>query len=696
MKGNWKKIAAGFMAFALMFGALAFRPVTAEASDVTLNMSIMFNQDVQMRYMALEGNGRPQSEYHAADGNTYRPGDFKPVWATLQDRLNFTINDVTPPGVSHARAVFELWQAENFAGVDILNSPAVLINTAGVVNGTFIALNDYYDRLPYLNEFLFENDIIRKAITAGDGNIYFAPYFDGYDDIELMIMARTDWIEKLLDSDGPFDTDRVVEPHYVPYMPEVLNTTVVAVTADGSGLQEIVKAWDKNVITAQNELPVMDGASLVQVLRDHIDAVYGDAYENRSALFIGQDAAYDADELVALMRCVLANTTFLTGQSEHDAVPLFPRGHQMGRVRDLIKFTSIWGVRGPESRASDLGMVYVDRDGVLQTGRLDVEMMDAVERLNQLYNEGLILRDFDKSEATEGLPGSDHRASLLNSNLGFMTFDYNQTTTVFNTLEATIEGFTFTPLLPPVADWYQDGTYFMYTESWRSVKADGWGILSHVADDPAKLDAALRLFDYQWSPEGSRLMGYGPEAWIDGEIEYFGRMVPRLSEAALEELWGLAAGNYTNYYRMWLGGTMPIGYIKEQGMEYQCVHEKGKIGLHYILRAVELGAMGHLVLSSEDAKDPSYLTVPTHFAFNAVEERFLNDFTADFDLAFRDGNNNADRIIFVDYILYGFGGTTPAGDVLLDKEGLREFLIVDMNGELWLEVYREAYDRMMN
>ena len=135
-----------------------------------------------------------------------------------------------------------------------------------------------------------------------------------------------------------------------------------------------------------------------------------------------------------------------------------------------------------------------------------------------------------------------------------------------------------------------DGNYYALATSWRSVKPNGWSILSTVADDEAKLYRALALFDYQYSVEGNRLMSYGPEAWIDGEMEYNGKMVPKLSAAALTELKDLAKGNYTNYYRKWLGATFPIGYIKEQGMEFQTVDANGQAGLSKILAALNSGS----------------------------------------------------------------------------------------------------------
>lgn len=667
-------------------------------SPVELNLSVFYNNTVYMKYTVVEGKSRPTSEYVAANGKTYREGDFKPVWEELQSRLNFKINDVTPTDAKDIAASFTSLQAQGFNGVDVMVGGALNIVSEGVQNGTFVNLDKYLDIMPNFNGFLNNNSIVKTTITAGDGHIYYAPYFDGMDDIERMFMLRTDWVQKLLDDDGAqYDTDRKVDTIYTAYMPETLTTEINAVKADGSGTQVIKKSYTKNVITSQNELPVKDGASLVQVLKDHIDATYGGAYAKRSALFIGQDAAYDADEMVALMRCVLANSTMLTGQSEFDAVAFFPRSNQAGRVQDLFRLAQIWGIRGLDSR---MGWLYIDENGELQDSRFGADLADGIERINMLYREGLILKDFDKTESTSGLTGADHRERLLKANLGFMTYDYNQTSTVYNSVakegnDPYIPGFYFTPVLPPVADWDGNGKYYQFTESWRSVKSDGWAILAAVEKDEAKLMRALKLFDYMYSPEGNRLMSYGPEAWIDGTIVYNGKEVPKLSAAALTELKSLAGNNYTNYYRMWLGATFPIGYVKEQGMEYQTVHDNGKTGLEFILRACELGTMKHLVLNSADAQNPAQLSVPTTFATTTAEEQFLKDNCTELNNNFKNGNNDNDRILYTDFVLYGFGGKTHNGDSLKTKDELVTYLSNELNGDGYLQVYRSAYSRMV-
>ena len=661
------------------------------SESVELNMSVFYKSGIGMKYTVGDGSGTPQPEYNAPDGKVYREGDWKPVWAELQDRLNFTINDVHPTDANDIRAAFSTWEAQGFEGVDIMVGNLDDVNRNAVTNGTFLALDEYLDMMPNFSAFLDANGIVKESITTGDGHIYVAPYFDGYDDIERMMILRVDWVEKLLDDDTvTYDTDRKVDTYYTPYMPETLDTTILATKADGSGTQEVAVKYDKNIITIQNELATKDGASLVQALKDYIDTTYAGLHEKRSDHFCGQDAAYNADELVALMRCVLANTNLLTGQSEYDAVPFFVRKYQAGRIQQLFSFMNIWGVKGLESRSN---WFYIDQNGELQDGRFDDATINGVERLNMLYKEGLILQDFDKDESTAGLNGGDHRARLLNDNLGFMTFDYCQTTTVYNDT-VDIEGFNLAPVIPPVADWEGDGNYYSMVTSWRSVKPNGWSILTTVADDETKLYRALALFDYQYSDEGNRLMSYGPEAWIDGEIEYNGKMVPKLSDAALSEFMELANGSYTNYYRKWLGATFPIGYIKEQGMEYQMVAENGQIGLAKVLAAVNAGSVRHLVTDAATAPEGYRSLVPAAFPLTAAEETLLLDNCSDIVTAFRNGNNDNDRIYYTDYVLYGFGGTNANGEALLAKDTVVDHLYNELNGKIFVEAYRSAYDRI--
>ena len=162
-----------------------------------------------------------------------------------------------------------------------------------------------------------------------------------------------------------------------------------------------------------------------------------------------------------------------------------------------------------------------------------------------------------------------------------------------------------------------------FTESWRSVKTDGWAISkAGVGDDKNKLNAALSLIDYAYSPEGQILMSYGPKEFIktkaDGSYETFnfnGEQWPVIADATQAELWDKAGGNYTNYARMYLGST--LSFVKSQAFEYQCTHEVGKEGAGYISNAIALGTIKHPELAL--ASNPWYTSVPTVLPNSKVE-----------------------------------------------------------------------------
>ena len=152
---------------------------------------------------------------------------------------------------------------------------------------------------------------------------------------------------------------------------------------------------------------------------------------------------------------------------------------------------------------------------------------------------------------------------MLKNDAGFMHYDYNQTQTVYNETQLQ-DGEKYMAVMVPVARW-NDGTekFMRFTESWRSVKTGGWGISKKgVGDDQNKLFACLALIDYAYSPEGTILMSYGPDAFIktnaDGSYVTFnfnGDQMPVIADATYAELWEKASGNYTNSARMYLGST---------------------------------------------------------------------------------------------------------------------------------------------
>ena len=99
-------------------------------------------------------------------------------------------------------------------------------------------------------------------------------------------------------------------------MPTSGSIAIETPNADGTAVITLTKNYDAygNIIEKMNEKGVMSGVEAVNMLREYIDKTYDGYYgATRSNLFAGYDAAWDADEMVALLRCVVANPQSLNG-----------------------------------------------------------------------------------------------------------------------------------------------------------------------------------------------------------------------------------------------------------------------------------------------------------------------------------------------------------------------------------------------
>ena len=592
-----------------------------------------------------------------ADGNTYHTGDLKPTWVELSKRLGINFEDKY--GGKNAQGTFEAYM-EQLDQVDMVSGTASQLSEHGVA-GDLVNIAEYLDHMPNFKAYLEANPIVRLSIT-GDvetGAIYFSPYFDGVNDIERMPLMRTDWVEKLLNGEGKFTataSKNLEAAAYTPYMPTTGKVVVDAASKDGKSVISLTKDYTAagNIVATMNAAlaaGTVTGVEAVNMLRDYIDAAYNGYYgTNRADLFIGQDAAWDADELVALLRCVVANPQTLNGTD--DVQGLFTREtNNNQRPVDMFRFAgTLFGVRGLESRQDYL---YVGADGKLHDARQEEATYVALERMNAMAAEGLIASDYIKDAANK-------TENYLENDNGFMHYDYNQTQTINNATKLQA-GEKYMAVMVPVARW-NDGEgekYMRFTESWRSVKTDGWAISkAGVGNDTDKLHAALAIIDYAYSEAGQILMSYGPDAFIktnaDGSYVTFnfnGKEMPVIADATYEELWEKASGNYTNYARQYLGST--LAFAKSQAFEYQCTHKVGKEGAGKISVAIGLGIIKHpeLALTS----NPWYTSVPTVLPHTEQENNKIAEYTelsANGKFSSSKGGVN----IFVNIIAKGYSG----------------------------------------
>lgn len=612
-----------------------------------------------------------------ADGKTYHTGELKPTWVEVQNKLDIVFEDHYQG--NSASKEFDYWK-ERLNEVDMVSGTATKLNENGVA-GNVVNIAEYLDMMPNFKAYLDANPIVRMSITGdtATGAIYFSPYFDGVDDIERMPLMRTDWVEKLLNGEGEFAADassKTAAPSYQPYMPTSGKVEVDVVKADGSGVEKVTKDYDTagNIIDKMNAAGSMDGVAAVNMLRTYIDEAYAGYYgANRADLFVGQNAAWDADELVALLRCVVANPQTLNGTDTIQG--LFSREDNNNQRRvDMFRFAgTLFGVRGLESRQEFL---YVGNDNQMHDARQEAATYEAMNRMNAMVKEGLISKAFvDMSE--------EKSATYLENDLGFMHYDYNQTQTLLNATKLNKdgdEGEKYMAAMVPVARW-DDGTgeqFMRFTESWRSVKTDGWGISkAGVGSDTDKLHACLALIDFAYSPEGQILMSYGPEAWRSSETFTFnGKEMPKISEACEKELWDLAGGNYTNYARQYLGST--LSFLKSQAFEFQCTHEVGKQGAGYISTAIGLGTIKHPELGM--ASNPWYTIVPTVLPTTTVENSTISGYT---ELLERFSQEKDGANMLLELIISG----------VQDPEAQAATVASDWNGKQYLAIKQGAWER---
>ena len=626
-----------------------------------------------------------------ADGKTYNTGALKPTWVALEEILGVKFEDKYQ-GNGSAKE-FEFWK-DRLAEVDMVSGTAATLSEYGEV-GSLINLAEYIDKLPNFKAYLDANPIVRLSITGNTktGAIYFSPYFDGVNDIERMPLMRVDWAVKLLDGEGEFTAEAckdIAAPVYTPYMPTSGKVEIETPTLDGTATETVTKDYDAygNIIAKMNEKGVMSGVEAVNMLREYIDKTYNGYYgTTRSNLFCGQNAAWDVDELVALMRCVVANPFTLNGTDTIQG--MFSREEaNNGRRVDLYRFAgTLFGVRGLEARQDYL---YVGTDGQLHDARQEKATYEALAKMHEMTEEGLISTAYVNAEDLNS-------SKYLEMDLGFVSYDYNQTQTVMNATKLqNDEGEKYMAIMVPVARWFdgsdENGTYMRFTESWRSVKTDGWAISkAGVEGNADKLNAALALIDYAYSEKGQILMSYGPDAFIktkdDGSYETFlfnGKEMPVIADATKEELWAKASGNYTNYARQFLGST--LSFVKSQAFEYQCTHDIGKEGAGYISTAIGLGTIKHPELAITE--NGWYTSVPTVLPNTKVENDELNTYTqltANGKFSATKGGEN----LFVDLISKGF---TEAG--LMTPEEAADTVFGDWFGEFYLELKTTAWERV--
>lgn len=182
-------------------GKLSYAATTTLKLDIgdAANKAIGFGNNSGL----LSGNRK------LCDGNTYSATDLKPAWKALQTELGLVLQDNFSIGSNKITKNYES-QASGLAGTDILtDTAATIVSKANENVNTFLDLNQYLDVMPNYKKFLEDRPLVYMSLTSNtdNGAMYYAPYFDGNDDIEKYVLTKTNWVVALLDAEDGSITD---------------------------------------------------------------------------------------------------------------------------------------------------------------------------------------------------------------------------------------------------------------------------------------------------------------------------------------------------------------------------------------------------------------------------------------------------------------------------------------------------------
>lgn len=621
--------------------------VVVEVPPMELAASIDVN-------IALGNNSRTITYNQATplelpDGSVVVQGDLKPTWAYIEDQLGFEIKDITVQDQS-ASEMMDISAALGFTDATVYggSSTAEKMMAFGA-QGYFINFLDYLDYMPNFGAYLNENPNIKNAITAFDGGVYFIPYAAELDNYARTFNARQEWVTLLLDGDmaGLESESATLDTAYEGY-------------------------WDRqstNVIDLQNA--AAGGALTRDVALETLITYINDTYPGLatpSDLFLGVDAQYDIDELVALWRVIKLSPNTLskaaTGAVVDGAIitPFFAR--KAAYREDIFRLANYFGGQRVFGSDSYNARFYLDADGELQFSYAEEGFLEAVDSIANIYSEGLIFSEFsdlsNKDDFRKELYSKDTEEG--HQQFGFMTSDWIASTTAAN---ADVVG-----MLPPVTTTNSD-EFVHYIENTRVIKPDGWTISS--ASTPEEINSALVLFDYFFSEEGNVVQNYGtPNCLEEGEVftSAAGIEYPKFNQWLLDTADELKSGDVSGFLRDFMGSQIPIGYQKEIGFELQYTVNHG-------WEAWALHEDANVLSSSYGASDPYYLLVPPVFSLTEQDSALLNTLAV--------GEDQVDQIfLFITGASGALGSIEEISD-LYAAAGIEEYVTV----------YRAAYNRMI-
>jgi len=547
------------------------------------------------------------------DGRSIIKGELTPFWSYLSDHLEINLKDnmthTTSREMLDAEALTGFKNSHIYGG----NNTAEKFMELGPEN-VFVNLNDHLGQLPNVSEFLEENPTIASAITAHDGGIYHLPYIAEIGNYARAFMGRQTWVTLLLDSN----------------IDDLLAETATLDVAYDNFWRDQRPGVTTNVIELQNatlEAEKLTFLGALGALRQYITATY--QLENLSELYLGVNAQYDIDELVALWRVIRLAPNNLSAQAVGGEnpqpvegaiiAPFVPR--QTSYREDLMRLATYMAGQRVFGSDSYGAKFYLDQDGVLQHSYSNNNLLtNILPRLQGMVAEGLVVDGFEVTA-----PSATFRPAYFGNDtapnhkqFGFMTFDFIPSTTSLPGQDD-VEG-----ILPPLTTTPVTGDEWIHwVENTRVIKPDGWAIAAHTSGD--RLVEALKLFDYFFSQEGHDATNFGWPEIIDGTINIDGTEFPKFTQWVLDEAAARQNGDAAQFQRRWLGLNFPLGYVKSIGMERQFLTERGR-NTEQLYIAANVHQKSYAGTAPDGVTVNSYFQlVPPVFALTAQEVARIKD-----------------------------------------------------------------------
>lgn len=346
-----------------------------DISNVTLKLDIgdATNRSVSFKYGELLSGS-----VTLPDGETYTSSSLKPAWAAFESMVGCKFEDVFSETSGKVDAAENATASgSTLADRDIITDSA---NNISTYSSDLLDLSEYLDDMPNYKAFLEANPIVRLSLTSSttSGAMYYAPYFDGNNDIEKYELFKTNWVESLLDAaSGSGNTDQTwaatmktkskteTETSITSYMGTTGSYHTDVLDKDGEKLSAGIDIrYDKALVAAKNasselgsaintaagktydgtsgnivdlmnfainaKSGAVTGAQLLKILQEYIKVAYyvggtdtpfyTQTGYKLSDVFVGNSAAWDVDLYAALGRVLVTNPSLLKSGSSGSTI----------------------------------------------------------------------------------------------------------------------------------------------------------------------------------------------------------------------------------------------------------------------------------------------------------------------------------------------------------------------------------------